>query len=317
MIIVAFTLKSESSEDFIKAVQQVEDRADSGYQALPLLAYPRNLACWGILSRIILQIEQTIEQHAFRSQTQSSVTYNLGRGGAQALAWVNSLGTPSSGARRDFVMTTGLLQSSTSALWTGVGYDAFTTTFPLWHKGVLGAELLQNGAVRFGSEDENYLRVRAYLQGLKPASDREGAVELGSDLEAVVKQKVQNIVQNAKGDRFSFSYGPPTRLFRQLFDRYYDASGSQFRRDDALILGAYTLGIFRKFYSALLAICSVHEHACFLRAQLTKAYPVNSAVMVWKREDWIRLLTRISGLPKASVSEIFGDLASIRSNQDP
>jgi hypothetical protein len=244
-------LKSEASADLIKTVQQVEDRADASFETLPLYAHPKNVASWGILSRIILQIESTIETSGHRSQTQHTVTYNLSRGGSQVLQWLDSYGAPPSANRRDFVTTTGLLQSSTSALWTGVQYDAFTSVFPLWHKGVLGAELLPDNTVRFGSEDQNNLRVRAYQQGIKPAADRPGAIDLGTDLEKVAQEKIENIVQNAKGGRFSFAYGLPTNLFRQLFERYYDASASQFRRDDALVLDSYTLGIFRKFFRGL------------------------------------------------------------------
>jgi hypothetical protein len=305
---VTQVLKSEASAEFVKAVQEVEDRADRSFQNLPLLAYPKNLACWGILSRIILQIEETIAASGYRSQTQHTVTYNLSRGGAQALDWMNSSGAPPSANRRDFVMTSGLMQSATSALWTGVGYDAFTSTFPLWHKGVLGAQLLPNDTIRFASEDQSSLRVRAYLQGLKPAPDRPGATDLGADLEALTQQKILNIIQNSKGDRFSFTYGPPTNVLRQLFERYYAATASQFRRDDSLILGSYTLGTFRKFFSALLAICSVHEHACALRAQLNQAFPVNSAVMVLRSDQWVKRLSKISGLSEDAVSAILADL---------
>lgn len=300
--------KSEATEEFIKTVQQVEDKSDLCYQGLSLLTYPRNLACWGILSRIILQIEETIEQRGYRSQTQVAVTANLGRGGAQALAWVRQVGIPPMTSRREFLTTPALLQRSTSALWTAVGYDAFTMAFPLWHKNVLRAELLQNGGVRFGSEGEPYLRVRAYLQGLRPAGDRPQAVELGNDLEPLAQEKIRNIVENARGDQSSFTYSTPTTLYRLLFDRYYEASASQFRRDDALILGNYTLGMFRKFFSALIAICAVHENACFVRAQMKRAFPVNSAVMLLERQDWIRFLSKLSGLSKMDVSEILSDL---------
>jgi hypothetical protein len=308
MISVAEILKSEASDGFIKAVQQVEDKADLCCQGLALLTFSRNLGFWGILSRIILQIEETIEQFGYRSQTQTAVSCNLGRGGAQALAWVKNLGAPPTANRREFSMTPALLQSSTSALWTAVGYEAFTTSFPLWHKNVLRAELLENGGVRFGSEDDPSLRVRAYQQGLRPAGNRPVATELGNDLEPAVKKSIQNIVENAGGDQFSFIYAIPTRLCRQLFDRYYEVSASQFRRDDALVLGSYTLGTFRKLFSALIAICSVHENACFVRAHLKKAYPVNSAVLILSRKDWIRLLSKISSLSKTDVSEILVDL---------
>ena len=132
-------LKSEASQDFVESLQKVEDRADSCCESLALFAYPSNLGCWGILSRMILQIEETIERHGHRSQAQSSVTFNLGRGGAQALAWVMKLGAPPSASRGDFQITSGLLQSSSSALWIALAYETCTATFPLWHKNELRA----------------------------------------------------------------------------------------------------------------------------------------------------------------------------------
>ena len=75
-----------------------------------------------------------------------------------------------------------------------------------------------------------------------------------------------------------------------------------------MLLGTYTVGQFRSFYSALLAVCSVHEHACFLRAQLMSQYPANSGVMVQRRDRWVKLLSKISDLPEQIVSDIIGDL---------
>jgi hypothetical protein len=52
----------------------------------------------------------------------------------------------------------------------------------------------------------------------------------------------------------------------------------------------------------------VHEYACARRAVRNKAYPVNSAVMMLKRDRWVRLLSKISGLQKNAVSAILADL---------
>jgi hypothetical protein len=301
-------LKSEASSAVVEAIQAIEDAADRGYRNLGLFAYPSDLASWALLSRIILQVEQTILERGYRSQTQNAVMYNLARGGAQALMWVADLGASARAAKSSFSFETTLFAAAEQALWTAVGYESFTTTFPLWHKGSVGAEVVRPNVVRFSGEDRCSRRVRAYLQGLRPKRDREAPTEIGDALEPVVKEKIANIAKNASGDRFSFAYGCPTLLYRQLQDRYYELSERLFRHEDSLLLGTYTLGDIRRFYSALLAVCAVHEHACFLRMQLKGTYPVNSGVMRLRHDKWVGLLTKVSALKPEMVVDILRDL---------
>jgi hypothetical protein len=206
-------LKSHAPEDLVKAVQRIEDTADLGHRNLGIFTYPGNLACWAVLSRIILQIEQTILDQGYRSQTQNAVMLNVGRGGAQALSWINELAASRLASKREFVFDPLLFAAANQALWTSVSYESFTSTFPLWHKYAVAADLVSADVVRFAGEDEDSRRVRAYLQGLKPTADREPPLELGDALEPTVKEKIWNIATNAAGDRFSFTYGNPTRLY--------------------------------------------------------------------------------------------------------
>ena len=255
-------LKSQAPEDLVKAVQRIEDTANLGHRNLGIFTYPRNLACWAVLSRIILQIEQTILDQGYRSQTQNAVMLNVGRGGAQALSWINELAASTLAGQREFVFDGPLFAAANQALWTAVSYESFTSTFPLWHKDAVAADLVSADVVRFAGEDEDSRRVRAYFQGLRPAADREPPLDLGNALEPTVKEKIWNIANNAAGDRSSFTYGNPTRLYDQLRQRYFDLSQALFRHEDFLLLGTYTIGQFRSFDSALLAVCAVHEHAC-------------------------------------------------------
>jgi hypothetical protein len=305
---VSSQLKSEASESFVKTVQAIEDTADLCHQNLRLLTYPGNLASWAVLSRIVLQIEQTVVEHGYRTQTHSTVAYNLARGGAQALAWIRSFSSTQSASLRQLSLNTDLFASATEALWTALSYESFTTVFPLWHKSAIRADLIKTNVIRFSGEDKDSQRVRAYLQGLRPIPDREAPLELGKTLEPAVQKKIRDIAKSAGDDRSSFSYSRPMRLYDQLHQRYFELSGSQFRHEDSLLVGKYALGELRNFYSALLAVCAVHEHACFVRAQLMGAYPANSGVMVHRREEWVKLLSKISRLPGGLVSDIIGDL---------
>jgi hypothetical protein len=308
MLDMPLRLKSEATEDFVRAVQAIEDTADLCYRDLEVFKYPRDLARWALLSRIVLQIEQAILQHGYRTQTQSAVMYNLGRGGAQALAWVADRGAEGAVSPREFLFDGHLFAAAEQLLWTAVSYESFTTGFPLWHKSAIRAELVKTNVIRFGGEDKSSRRVRAYLQGLKPAPDREPALELGVDLEPYVKLKIQNIANNGTGDRLSFTYGRPAKLYAELYERYFELSRSQFRHSDSFVVGPYQLGEFRSFYAALLAVCAVHEHACFVRAQLTKMYPTNSGVIVKRRPEWVKVLSKVCHLSEQMVSDMVADL---------
>jgi hypothetical protein len=75
-----------------------------------------------------------------------------------------------------------------------------------------------------------------------------------------------------------------------------------------LVVNTYTLREFRALYSALLAICGVHEFACDWRGQMMGQYPIDSAVMVFHRKEWIKLLAKIASLPRAIVDDAITDL---------
>ena len=141
---------------------------------------PRNLGCWAVMSRMVLQIEQTVANHGYRTQTQGAVMYKLARGGAQAVAWIAEHGNSESVPRRSLIFGPDLFAAAEQALWTAIAYESFTTVFPLWHKLVLKAELIRPDLVRFGGEDEHSRRVRAYLQGLRPLADRERPHDAGN-----------------------------------------------------------------------------------------------------------------------------------------
>lgn len=82
-------------------------------------------------------------------------------------------------------------------------------------------------------------------------------------------------------------------------------------------LGGYTLGDYRKFWNALLAITMVNEFCCFYSG--TPGVGVNSVVMVKKREEWISLLSKCAELSPETVGNVLTDLTfniSISSKSD-
>jgi hypothetical protein len=106
----------------------------------------------------------------------------------------------------------------------------------------------------------------------------------------------------------TFSYGRPSKLWRQLYEEYYKLLESHFRRDDKLQVSTYTLRDFRSIYASLLAVCGVHDLACHWRGQMTGTYPLNSAVLMLAGAEWTKTLTKITSLPNSVVEAAINDL---------
>jgi hypothetical protein len=305
-------LKSSASEDFKMSVQRIEDVADICYQNLSLLDHPKDLASWAVLTQTVVRIEQVIKEKGFGTQSHSIALLNLARWCSQVLAWISLHGKAELVGKGSLTWSPNLVEPVNSAIRAAEGYDAFPSSFPLWHKFVMQAELVEPTCVRLStSESADHRRVRALQQGMYPAAFRPkvgSSLSLNPTLQQSLNQKIANLVQNASGDRLSFSYGKPTNLWNQLYQEYFNLLGSLFRRQDDLRISTFTLKEFRGLYSALLALCGVHDLACDWRGQMMGQYPINSAVMVFHRKDWIKLLRRISSLPQSMVDDAITDL---------
>ena len=81
------------------------------------------------------------------------------------------------------------------------------------------------------------------------------------------------------------------------------------RRDDALSLGDYTLGEFKKIYAAFLVVCATQEHLCFAWGRSTRIYPNESAVMIRSPEDWSKTLSNLSGVQGSLCRSAIKDLS--------
>jgi hypothetical protein len=305
-------LKSEASDEYNASVQRIEDTADLCYQNLTLLDRPKDLASWTVLTRVVFRIEEVIQQKGFGTQSHAVALQNLARWCSQVLAWVSLHGKAEFVGKGSLKWSQLLAAPVDSALEAAAGYDAFTSSFPLWHKSIMWAELVEPSCVRLSAEEsKDRRRVRAQQQGICPSTSRPkvgSSLSLSPAVDQSVKQKIANLVQNASGDQLSFSYGKPTNLWQQLCEEYFSLLGSIFRRQDDLRVSTFTLKEFRGLYSGLLALCGVHDLACAWRGQMKGQYPINSAVMVFQRKDWIKLLRRITSLPQSIVEDAVTDL---------
>jgi hypothetical protein len=103
-------------------------------------------------------------------------------------------------------------------------------------------------------------------------------------------------------------YPDDSELLSVLRNVYDSRLRSTFRRDPSLDLGGYDLSDFRRFFSVLLAVSSVHECFCDWWRQKSGRYPFESAVMVRRSADWADLIVRLSGLDQGKVKRMIADL---------
>lgn len=115
----------------------------------------------------------------------------------------------------------------------------------------------------------------------------------------------------------SFSYGDPWDLWRELLPEYRDRVNALARRADTLSLGAFRLNEFNAFSAALIGVCAAHEFLCFRWGQLTRAYPIESAVLVRSAAEWRDVLSGLSGISAEKCQAMVSDLTfSVRQSVD-
>jgi hypothetical protein len=306
--------ESAAPPGFLAAVQRIEDQADQCYQSLAVLSFPRNLAVWATLTRIIVRIEGVIADKGYGSQAHLAVMLNLGRAGPRVIDWISRYGNKTVVPKRALKWEPIIFHAADQALLVAIHYDAFPSTFPLWHKNLLRAECVGSSVVRFTAlGDESERRVRAYQQGLRPPGSRpkqSSSLSFSAAIEDNVKRKIAHIVKSGSKARspLSFSYGKPKQLWKLIYAAQLKALDALFRRHETLDLGGYTVENFKRFYSGLLAICAVHENACHFRSQLQHKYPLDSAVLVRHRKNWKQLLARLTSLGPETIDLIIRDL---------
>ncbi len=303
-------IKSEAGADLVDAVQQVEVRADRAVGQLDIFRHPRDLAAWGVLSRLSARFEGLRPNRSPRQL--APVAINLSRSGALLLWWLQQRGRAPGEYSGPHRMTRDLEHAAERAIEIALRYDAFQTSLPAWHKGRASAEVLSDGAVRLTVVCTPLeRRVRAFQQGF-PAC---GGSTQGDSAHAgfvSISAAQERLMTAALGRCFfaggsSMAYPEPRDLYQSLFRTYLGRMEAMFRRSDSLDLGAYTMADFKQFYSAFLAALAVHEDLCF-RFGARHSYPHDSAVMVRERSGWADLCASVSGLRPELCAAIFDDL---------
>jgi hypothetical protein len=305
------SLKRDAPAELIESIRQIEARADECFHSLKILGLPANLALWSLLVGSIRLVECEIDRRGDNTAHLDATLINASSLVSTAMKWVMKHGNHSSAiGRRNW--TRDLAAKVEEAIALAHDYDGFLNALPLWHKNRYGVELLSPTHARFtviGSDIDR--RVSAYQKGFRPKTGRhrgERAQKLAPT--AMVNNLFEQVYSRCRPlGSLGFSCNDPWKLWVELLPEYQLRVDAISRRDDALSLGNYTLGEFKKVYAALLAVCATQEHLCFAWGRNTKIYPHESVVMIRSLEEWSKIVSNLSGVQGSLCRSAIKDLS--------
>lgn len=304
--------KSDAPPDMVEALRRIEERADRRYESLKLLGVPSNIALWALLTRATDVVEDAIERYGVNTDSFQATLINLGRFVPVAMRWTVDYGKPASKlAKRRW--TEPLSSVTGDALAVAHQYHGgFLTCFPMWHKGRYAAELISPTVARFTlpRSGRNY-QVSAYHKGFRPTAGlRKVQRPTQPEQTPQVRQLFERVYRDCMhSGAMRFEYRDPWDLWFELLPEYRARLAGIARRADSLSLGEYTLGEFKEFYAALMAICAAHEHLCFAWGKNHGKYPLDSAVLVRSFSSWTTAISRLCGVSLGKCRAILNDLS--------
>jgi hypothetical protein len=186
--------------------------------------------------------------------------------------------------------------------------------FPMWHKNQLGVEILSSTHLRFSASTSQIdRRIRAQQQGARIPnwpSTPDNPVDKSFVENSTVNHLLSKLWTKVTLEgALAMSYPDDNELLSVLRDIYDIRLQNAFRHDPNLDLGGYDLGEFRKFFAALLSLCTIHEYLCDQWSKARNQYPFESAVLVKSVTRWIGLIAHLSGVGEEQVRVMIHDLS--------
>ena len=304
-------LHDQMMEAEVAKVRDLEQRADLYVERFRLAAYPRHVAVWTVLAATIATIEDQYARFGPHSSEFRAAMINLGRHCPMLIRWLtkNAECQAPSSWRPVWEPSLGVL--ARADLDVVNNYDAFQCSYPMWYRNRVHAKLLDSSSVRFtvdGGARER--QVSAYQKGLRPLQGIFKATP-GQSIEPTIgmMKRYQRVLEGASlTDPYGFCYEHPYEIARRTKKKYSARLASILRRSETVVLGNYSLGLFKEFYAALQAICAMHDYLCFCWTKWQHPYPLSSSVLVWPRETWVKELAYLAGINKQTTDGIIADL---------
>jgi len=289
-------------------IELLEKEVDSFFSALAIRHYPRNLAAWAVLTKAAIEVQRAaaIEYGAAKHR---HATINFSRMAALLLHEIDSKGSPRFASRRSFEWSPTLDAVAYRALTEADGYFHAWANFSFWHEKRFKAEAIER-VVRFTSEESSRERqVKAFQKSIFRKGDRKPPSESLAPMPPYRVELFEKFMAFVGGARSrTVTYDVPRELYSELFPWFQSKSEMLVRHREEVCLGRYSMKQIKEFVAALQTVCAVHDHLCFLAAQKRRDFPVDSATMVKKKDEWVRELASVSGIDPQATAEIVGDL---------
>ena len=302
-------LKKDAPADVVDALRQIEAQADECWKTLTLIQHPANVAVWALLTCGIEVVER--EQAARGSNTAhfSPMLKNLGLLLPIAVKWAMKHGQGVASLRTDW--THELASAAAQALDVARPYSRFEVGFQAFHKDRYAAEVTTPTLARFTTPGrERDRQVSAYQKGLRPREGRFAGQRAPQRPPTPAVQEAFNrvLLSSLQLGARSFSYGEPWELWRELLPEYRDRINALTRRAGDLSLGLYRLDEFNAVYAALIAVCAAHDLLCARWPEISRTYPIESAVVVRPASKWVETLSHLSDVAPDKCQTMLSDL---------
>jgi hypothetical protein len=289
-------------------IELLEKEVDSYFSSLAIRHYPRNLATWAVLTKGAIEVQRAAEIE-YGGARHRHATINFSRIAALLLNEIDSKGNQSFATRRSFQWSPPLDAVTNRALTEADGYFHAWANFSFWREKRFNAEAIGR-LVRFTTEESSRERqVKALQKTILRKADRKppsAGLAPMPPYRIELFEKFMAFVGGAKSK--TITYEMPGELYSELFPWFQSQSEMLVRHREEVCLGSYSMKQIKEFVAALQTVCAIHDHLCFLAAQRRREFPVNSAVLVKKRDEWVRELSSISGMDPQAAGEILEDL---------
>lgn len=289
-------------------MELLEKEVDSFFSSLAIRHYPKNLAAWAVLTKVAIEVQRAAEIE-YGGARHRHATINFSRIAALLLHEIDRKGKQSFASRRSFEWSPTLDAATYRALTEADGYFHAWANFSFWHEKRFKAEAIDR-VVRFTSEESSREReVKAFQKSILRKGDRKPPTESLAPMPPYRVELFEKFMAAVGGGKSrTISYEMPKELYAELFPWFQSQSEILVRHREEVFLGRYSMKQIKEFIAALQTMCAVHDHLCFLAAQRRREFPVNAAVLMKRKEEWVRELASNFGFDPQAATEIIGDL---------
>lgn len=287
-------------------IREFEAQIDRLHLSLDLLRYPRNLAFWSVVTNGLEQLFQPNNpQVPDRDRTLQSV---LSRSFGVFLRRVSDYPFKGHVAIKNLRLSADIREAAIQANNYARFWFAATGYFPEWHQREVEGMMVDLNWVRFVLNDTKRQRqLSAYQKSFRPASMRIPPKSVYAPIPPWVEEEYSRALRGGTTNDRRFLYEVSQKVYEFYRDWYAEKMRDTVEHPAETDLGSYDIGDAIRFWSSLAAFAAVHDFLCYISGVRTRL-PVNSILPTRKREEWAKMLSRLSGLTSVKCDAILDNI---------